>query len=266
VPESDGQRGLFGRGLRDVWLAQGGGRIEGVREGRVVESWFFPDESATQADLEHLGLSRSGTRVTVPLSMRRLPANGRLRSLVAQLVQLRPVLEDPAREVWLELPGEPAHRVTYPSPEPDPDRPTVFDDEVELMSGAGHAGSFGAPPSRSRSRRCARCVAAGSSCDPDATPMKSRLPAWKASPARASSTAMSGASRWRRSSAGPWSRLDRSSSSAPIGLASTSTIRSYSTERGVARLSDCTPEKISRGQCSSRALDVRFLRIASKTR
>jgi hypothetical protein len=42
VPEQGGQRGLFGRGLRDVWLAQGGGRIEGVRNGRAVESWFFP--------------------------------------------------------------------------------------------------------------------------------------------------------------------------------------------------------------------------------
>src|SRR5262245_42316340 len=31
VPEAEGQRGLFGRGLRDVWLAQGGGRIQGVR-------------------------------------------------------------------------------------------------------------------------------------------------------------------------------------------------------------------------------------------
>ena len=28
IPERDGQRGLFGRGLRDVWLAQGGGRIQ----------------------------------------------------------------------------------------------------------------------------------------------------------------------------------------------------------------------------------------------
>lgn len=106
VPETSGQRGLFGRGLRDVWLAQGAGRIEGVRDGRVVESWFFPgpgdepyafvhvrDEPARRSDLEHLGVTRSGTRVTVPLTMRRLPVNGRLRSLVAQLVQLRPVLE-----------------------------------------------------------------------------------------------------------------------------------------------------------------------------
>ncbi|MGI8902592.1 MAG: hypothetical protein ACR2IP_02805, partial [Solirubrobacteraceae bacterium] len=42
APPRNGQRGLFGRGLRDVWLAQGAGRIEGIREGRLVESWFFP--------------------------------------------------------------------------------------------------------------------------------------------------------------------------------------------------------------------------------
>src|SRR6059058_5361412 len=40
-PPRAGQRGLFGRGLRDVWLAQGGGRVEGVRGERSVESWFF---------------------------------------------------------------------------------------------------------------------------------------------------------------------------------------------------------------------------------
>jgi hypothetical protein len=42
APPRQGQRGLFGRGLRDVWLAQGGGRIQGIRAGRAVESWFFP--------------------------------------------------------------------------------------------------------------------------------------------------------------------------------------------------------------------------------
>lgn len=148
VPERGGQRGLFGRGLRDVWLAQGGGRIQGVRDGRLVESWFFPapgdepyayvhvrDHAADAEDLLALGLATSGTRVTVPLPGRRLPANGRLRSLVAQLVQLRPVLEDPAREVWLELPGEPAHLVRYPAPEPDPDRPVLFEGDIDVMPG-----------------------------------------------------------------------------------------------------------------------------------
>jgi hypothetical protein len=88
VPDHADQRGLFGRGLRDVWLAQGGGRIEGVRDGGAVESWFFPavgdapyafahvvDEVATGAHARALGVDVSGTRVTVPLVLRSLPAN-----------------------------------------------------------------------------------------------------------------------------------------------------------------------------------------------
>src|SRR5215210_5537638 len=39
-PRRGGQRGLFGRGLRDVWLAQGAGRLESIRAGRIVETWF----------------------------------------------------------------------------------------------------------------------------------------------------------------------------------------------------------------------------------
>jgi len=148
LPEREGQRGLFGRGLRDVWLAQGGGRIQGFHAGRAVESWFFPaagdepyafvhvlDAPATPAVRRASGIDREGTRITVPLALRRLPPNGRLRTLVSQLVQLRPILEDPRREVWLELPGEPAQLVVYPAPEPDPERPVLFDDEIEIQAG-----------------------------------------------------------------------------------------------------------------------------------
>jgi hypothetical protein len=148
TPDARGQRGLFGRGLRDVWLAQGGGRIEGVQQGRVVESWFFPsgaddpyayvhvrDEPASAAARAQLGLDGSGTRITVPLAAGRPPANARLRRLVGQLVQLRPVLEDAARELWLELPGEPAQLVTLPGPEPDSERPLLFDDEIDVAAG-----------------------------------------------------------------------------------------------------------------------------------
>ncbi len=140
-----GQRGLFGRGLRDVWLAQGAGRIEGIRAGRVVESWFFPasgdepyafahvrEATATVADLDTLGLQVSGTRVTVPLATPRLPPAGRLRALVSQLVQLRPILEDPSRTVYLEQPGQTGQVITYPAPEPDPERPVLFDAEVKV--------------------------------------------------------------------------------------------------------------------------------------
>ena len=144
-PPNAGQRGMFGRGLRDVWLAQGAGRIEGVREGRVVESWFFPapgddpyafvhvrDAAATTADLEALGVEVSGTRVTVPLAVARRPAPGRLRTLVSQLVQLRPILEDPSRAVYLEQDGQTRQLITYPAPEPDPERPVLFDGEVRV--------------------------------------------------------------------------------------------------------------------------------------
>jgi hypothetical protein len=145
TPDASGQRGLFGRGLRDVWLAQGGGRLEGVKEGRLVESWFFPsggddpyafvhvrDERASPDAAARLGLGGSGTRITVPLAAGRPPANARLRRLVGQLVQLRPVVEDPARELWLELPGEPAQLVTAPAPEYDA---VLFDDEVAVSAG-----------------------------------------------------------------------------------------------------------------------------------
>jgi hypothetical protein len=137
LPERREGRGLFGRGLRDVWLAQGAGRIEGVRDGRAVESWFFP--AARDDPFAYIHVrdepapgAASGTRVTVPLAAERLPPDGRLRTLVSQLVQLRPVLEDPARELWLELPSGAVEVVRTPMPEPDSERPVLFDDEVKV--------------------------------------------------------------------------------------------------------------------------------------
>jgi len=140
LPEQGGQRGLFGRGLRDVWLAQGAGRIEGVRDGRTVESWFFPaagdDPYAYLHVRDHpVSGERSRTRVTVPLALERLPADGRLRTLVSQLVQIRPVLEDPERELWLELPSGTVEIVRLPVAEPDHERPVLFDGEVEVSRG-----------------------------------------------------------------------------------------------------------------------------------
>lgn len=144
-PPHAGQRGLFGRGLRDVWLAQGAGRIEGIRAGRLVESWFFPapgdepyafvhvrDQLAVDSDRELLDGAASGTRVTVPLATARLPAPGRLRALVAGLVQLRPILEDQQRAVYLEQPGHSAQLITYPAPEADPQRHVLFDADVQV--------------------------------------------------------------------------------------------------------------------------------------
>ena len=146
VPAHEGQRGLFGRGLRDVWLAQGGGRIQGIRGDRAVESWFLPaggdepylythvlDTDVTPAVRRAFGIQREGTRVTVPLADGRLPPNARVRRLVSDLVQLRPILEDERRELLLELSGEPLQLIRYTPPEPDPERPVLFDEEVEIQ-------------------------------------------------------------------------------------------------------------------------------------
>ena len=131
APDASGQRGLFGRGLRDVWLAQGGGRIEGVHAGRLVESWFFPsggddpyayvhvrDEEAgpaarrssgsTGGDADHGAARRrasAGERAPAPA--------GRPARAVAAGAR------GPERELWLELPGEPLRSCTLPAPEPD---------------------------------------------------------------------------------------------------------------------------------------------------
>lgn len=172
-PPQAGQRGLFGRGLRDVWLAQGAGRIEGVRGQRVVESWFFPapgddpyaflhvrDGPAARADLTALGVSVSGTRVTVPLAAARLPAPGRLRALLSQLVQLRPVLEDSSRAVYLKQPGHMPQLLTYPAPEPDSERPVLFDSEVQIAQRSRPGSSCAGLRSRSLRGSLARLVAA----------------------------------------------------------------------------------------------------------
>ena len=138
LPEHDGsQRGLFGRGLRDVWLAQGAGRIEGVKDGRRVQSWFFPAAGDDPYAFVHIVDEPApdespGACVTVPLASERLPADGRLRTLVSQLVQLRPILEDSAREVSLALPSGQLEVIRLPLPEPDPQRPMLFDEEVKV--------------------------------------------------------------------------------------------------------------------------------------
>jgi hypothetical protein len=44
------------------------------------------------------------------------------------------VLEDPAREVYLEQPGQTAELITYPAPQPDLERPVLFDSEVPVAT------------------------------------------------------------------------------------------------------------------------------------
>ena len=160
LPEhTGGQRGLFGRGLRDVWLAQGAGRIEGARDQRLVETWFFPARGDDPYAFLHVRdtpdrTAQPGATVSVPLAVERLPADGRLRTLVSQLVQLRPILEDPARELSLELPSGTVEIVRFPAPTPDPERPVLFDGEVDVTKGV---------TARVTVRRAAQPLSAGTS-------------------------------------------------------------------------------------------------------
>ena len=160
LPEHDGaQRGLFGRGLRDVWLAQGAGRIEGARDGRGVESWFFPAAGDDPYAYLHVRDddapdAAAYTLVSVPLAAGRLPADGRLRILVCQLVQLRPVLADPARELVLTLPSGTVQVARLPAPQPDPERPVLFDGVVDVAAGV---------TARVTVRRSAQVLSAGMS-------------------------------------------------------------------------------------------------------
>ena len=169
-----GQRGLFGRGLRDVWLAQGGGRIEGVHEGRLVESWFFPsggddpyayvhvrDEEASAAARAQLGLDGSGTRITVPLAARaaagqRAPAApgrpARAAAAGARGSRARAVARAAGRA------GRSSSRCRRPSPTAE--RPLLFDDEIEVgarRAGAGDRAARGrADPAQPVARDAAR--------------------------------------------------------------------------------------------------------------
>jgi hypothetical protein len=68
------------------------------------------------------------------LAVGRLPAEGRLRTLVCQLVQLRPLLQDPSRALLLGLPSGSVQLVRFPAPEPDPERPLLYDEEVRVSA------------------------------------------------------------------------------------------------------------------------------------
>ena len=100
-----------------------------------------------------------------------------------QLVQLRPVLEDPARELWLELPSGVVEIVRAPAPEPDPERPVLFDDEVAVTK--RHSRPRDGPPQRAPAVRrvCReRRASAGSWCARAARLMSRRSPSHEGAP------------------------------------------------------------------------------------
>jgi hypothetical protein len=155
APEHDARRGFFHRGIREVFLAMGGGRMISVGEdagGRLVlsEAIFDPtrgmalqrsDTPVSDEDRRALGFDGTGTRVVVPLGRfaRKKPRQytfGAIEAQIRDCVQIRPVVADPDREVVFQFGGEQPRHLRF-----------VYPDGVPLVQGkrvevAGQHGTF----------------------------------------------------------------------------------------------------------------------------
>lgn len=137
-PESTSKRSFFHRGVREVFLAMGGGEVTSIGQlpsGEQVlsQAVFDPnkgmaiviqDRSVTNVDRDELGMTDTGTRVRVPVRRFALKKPkqfefGAIESQVRDCVGLRVVLTDPNRTVTLKFGNEPPRvlRFEYPNGE-----------------------------------------------------------------------------------------------------------------------------------------------------
>lgn len=151
----DSRRGFFHRGIREVFLAMGGGRVISIgklADGNEVlsEAIFDPhqgmamvtkDVPPTAERRAELGLQATGTRVEIP--MRRFARDRpgqftfpKMEQQIRDCVGIRPVLADPAREVRFVYDTEPARQLRYEYPDGED---LVGERQVAV---AGHAATF----------------------------------------------------------------------------------------------------------------------------
>jgi hypothetical protein len=173
TPQEGSKRGYFNRGIRDVFLAMGGGEVTSIGisgDGREVLSSavFVPDDKLKmKMEIEdrepsagqraELGLEGTGTVVKVPV--RRLAKKkakqfefGQLAQQVRDCVGLRPVLADPNREIYLAYGSTPPRRLAFEYPEAED---LVAERQVEVggLKGALWAKITEKPVKRNPSRR-----------------------------------------------------------------------------------------------------------------
>jgi hypothetical protein len=136
APHEAARRGFFDRGVREVFLAMGGGEIISIgvaADGQQVLSRavFDPskgmalvaeDRTPSAEDRSELGLPATGTRVRIPvrrfaLQKPRLYEFGSVESQIRDCVGLRPVLTDPARQMVLEYGTEPPRTLRFEYPD-----------------------------------------------------------------------------------------------------------------------------------------------------
>lgn len=132
----DARRGFFHRGIREVFLAMGGGHVVSIgrtEDGRDVlsEAIFDPekgmallaeDSEPTDEQRAELGLDGTGTQVEIPVrrfasKKSRLYTFGSMEQQIRDCVGIRPVLTDPEREVVFEYGGEPPRRLRFEYPQ-----------------------------------------------------------------------------------------------------------------------------------------------------
>jgi hypothetical protein len=136
--ETTSKRSFFHRGVREVFLAMGGGEVTSIGQlpsGEQVLSRavFDPnrgmaiveqDRTVTDADRGELGLCGTGTRVRVPvrrfaLKKPKLFEFGAIESQIRDCVGLRVVMTDPDRTISLKFGNEPPRELRFEYPEGD---------------------------------------------------------------------------------------------------------------------------------------------------
>lgn len=139
IPQEGSKRSYFNRGIRDVFLAMGGGEVTSIgmtAEGEEVLSkcCFLFDETKmkmrmdaedavpSEEERRELGLEGTGTVVRIPV--RRLAERkpkqfqfGTLSQQIRDCVGLRPVLADPDRVVEIQYGTTPSRRLQFAYPE-----------------------------------------------------------------------------------------------------------------------------------------------------
>jgi hypothetical protein len=156
-PEAGAKRSYFNRGIRDVFLAMGGGEVTSVGKnsageevlsrctflidasGKMVMRTDVADVAPSDHDREQLGFERTGTQVRIPV--RRLEKSrpkqfqfGELERQVRDCVGLRPVMADPARQITLAYADTPPRRLQFEYPKAED---LVLEKEVEVAGVRG---------------------------------------------------------------------------------------------------------------------------------
>lgn len=151
TPAEGAKRSYFNRGIRDVFLAMGGGEVTSIGigdDGKEVLSkavFLFDDDSLKMkieiedeepSDEQRADLGLTGTGTVVSIPVRRLAKRkekqfqfGPLSQQIRDCVGLRPVLADPDREVIIEYGSTPPQRLVFAYP---PAEDLIVEKEVEV--------------------------------------------------------------------------------------------------------------------------------------